>query len=291
VYGLAANALDPVAVEKIFIAKNRPSNNPLIVHISTTDDISKYVQHIPESAQVLAKAFWPGPLTMIFQKKNSIPDSVTAGDTTVAIRMPNHPLLQALLDIVPFPLAAPSANPFMYVSPVTAQHVLGHLTGRIPYILDGGRCQHGIESTIVSFDGEEVQILRAGAIDAKMMESVLGHEVRDTTANKHTKRAGMYMKHYSPHTPLVLGSYEERERFTGTLGYLTFSRVLDVSPNFQYQLSPTGDLSEAAHNLYHALHILDQSGCDTIVAELLPETGIGKALNERLRKAAYRGNI
>ena len=286
VYGLAANALDPWAIEKIFIAKKRPKDNPLIVHIGVHDDIEKYAQNIPKTAYVLAKAFWPGPLTMILKKKSCIPDAVSAGQNTVGLRIPNHPLLQELLALLPFPLAAPSANQFMYVSPVNAEHVLWQLDGRIPYILDGGRCEHGIESTIITFEGENPVLLRAGAIDSAMITSALGNEVIDRTKQSHIKRAGMYQKHYSPHTPFFIGTYEEQGDRSPLTGYLTFSRVLDVPTSQQHQLSPSGDMTEAAHNLYYALHELDRRGFEKIIAELLPDTGIGAAINERLKKAA-----
>lgn len=288
VYGLAANALDPDAIEKIFAAKERPKDNPLIVHISRTDSIEKYAHSVPESARKLAKAFWPGPITMIFEKTSLIPDVISAGQTTVALRMPNHPLLQALLETLPFPLAAPSANPFMYISPVSADHVFEQLGGRLPYILDGGRCEYGIESTIVSFEGEQAVLLRAGAIERDMIELILDAPLIDKTKNTTIKRAGMYHKHYSPHTPCVLGTYEEFRDDTRNIGYITFSRILDMPTEQQYQLSTKGDMREAAYNLYHALHKMDTREFDVIVAELLPDTGIGSAINERLRKATHQ---
>lgn len=292
VYGLAGNALSVKAVNAIYTAKKRPHSNPLIVHISGIEELTKYAKNIPPVALVLAKAFWPGSLTLILKKKKNVPDAVTAGTDTVALRIPNHPITQKLLQQLSFPLAAPSANPFNYVSPVTANHVMAQLNGKISYILDGGRCKAGVESTIIGFIKGKPVLLRHGAITKESIEAVLGYSIEEEVKEVFLKRPGMFKKHYSPHTKLIVAHdvMLASEHYSGkNIGYITFAeKVKGVVPSQQVQLSKSKKLEQAAHNIYDALINMDSKGFDIIIAEWLPDEGLGKAINERLRKASAK---
>lgn len=290
VYGLAGNIYNEGAIAKIYAAKARPRTNPLIVHVADIAAAEALVTEFPPVARELATAFWPGPLTMIFPKSETVPDSITAGEKTVAIRIPDHPLTLALLKATGFPLAAPSANPYNYISPVTAAQVNDMLGDKIPYILDGGRCTKGIESTILAVQQDgQVQLLRPGALNVNLIEEKI-----NTTVGQKTKEspahAGMSKVHYSPRTPLYLfgtGTDPVQERTGEKTAYLFFKEKRSGIPDDrQWVLSSGGDPSEAAWNLYDSLYMLDQGGFGSIMAELLPETGAGLAVNDRLRKAA-----
>lgn len=290
VYGLAGNIYNEAAIAKIYAAKARPRTNPLIVHVADMEAAEALVTEFSPVARELATAFWPGPLTMIFSKKETVPDGITAGENTVAIRIPDHPLTLQLLKATGFPLAAPSANPYNYISPVTAAQVNDMLGDKIPYILDGGRCSKGIESTILAVQpGGLVQLLRPGALNANQIEEKI-----NTTVGQKTKEspahAGMSKVHYSPRTPLYLFGTGTEPVPLGTgekTAYLFFNEKRPGIPeDCQWVLSPNGDPAEAAWNLYDSLYKLDQAGFGSIMAELLPETGAGLAVNDRLRKAA-----
>ena len=291
VYGLAANALNEDAVLKIFEAKNRPSFNPLIVHIANWRQAKEYVEHVPEKAKRLAVAFTPGPLTFLLQKRNTIPDLVTAGSDKVAIRIPNHPLTLALLDELDFPLAAPSANPFGYISPVTAQHVLEGLDGKIPYILDGGAATVGLESTIIGFDeNENVLLYRSGGISAEQMEELLKEKVTvaKLASEEHPETAGQLKSHYAPHTALYVGDIDElKKHFEGKrIATISFTEQFEgIDEARQFILSNNADLDEAAKNLFTVLRLTDKLKVDVILAERFPDEGIGRAINDRLGKA------
>lgn len=288
VYGLAGNIYSEKAVRHIFSTKQRPLFNPLIAHIGRLDDIHQLAENIPPVALQLAERYWPGPLTLLFPKKPGVPDLVTAGKPTVAIRMPNHPLALALLQSLPFPLVAPSANPFGRISPTTAQHVQSYF-GDDLLVLDGGPCQKGIESTIVGFDEVGPIVYRMGTITPNQIASVAG-KVRLFTQNDTAPEApGMLAKHYSPATPSVFFNdlAEALEQHPGKrIGLLLFNKALH-HPAVAHQevLSYNGSLEEAATNLYAALHRLDNAGLDLILIQPLPDEGIGKALNDRLRRA------
>lgn len=288
VYGLAGNMYSENAVRHIFATKQRPLFNPLIAHIGRLDDVRQLADDIPPIALQLAEQYWPGPLTLLLPKKPGVPDLVTAGKPTVAIRMPNHPVALALLQSLPFPLVAPSANPFGRISPTTAQHVQSYF-GDDLLVLDGGPCQKGIESSIVGFDEQGPIIYRMGSITPNQIASVAG-EVRLYTQNDTAPEApGMLAKHYSPTTPTVfLNDWAEAlKQYPGKrIGLLVFNKVL-LHPAIAQQevLSHSGSLEEAATNLYAALHRLDKAGLDLILVEPLPDEGIGKALNDRLRRA------
>jgi len=297
VYGLAGNALDENAVVKIFEAKNRPAFNPLIIHVGSWDMVEKYVATVPAKARLLAAAFTPGPLTFLLPKKNTVPDIVTAGSDRVAIRIPNHPLTLALLQSLDFPLAAPSANPFGYISPVTAQHVLEGLSGKIPYILDGGAAQVGLESTIIGFDEQEnVQLYRTGGISAEQVEAVLNEKITPakTSPQKNPETSGQLKSHYAPHTPLYIGDIEVlKKQFEGKkIATITFTRQFEgIDEPTQFVLSRSGSLAEAAKNLFTALRETDKLKVDVILAEKFPDEGIGRAINDRLGRAQAENKV
>lgn len=289
VYGLAANALDEAAVARIFEVKNRPRFDPLIVHVAAVKDIARYAAEIPEKALALAEAFMPGPLTLLLPKRALIPDLVTAGSPLCAFRVPGHPVAHALLEQLEFPLAAPSANPFGYISPTTAPHVARQLGDKIPYILDGGPCEVGLESTIAGFDGEQMVIYRKGGLAIEAIESVAGKvQVRPHSSSK-PLAPGMLKSHYAPRIPLVLGKLPDLvQQYQGeAIAILAFQHAVPgISDERQAILSPSGDLAEAARALFAAMRRLDASGATVILAELLPEQGLGRAINDRLRRAA-----
>ena len=289
VYGLAANAYNVIAIEKIYAVKNRPLSNPLIVHAMNMEQVRSLVSDFSPAAELLARSFWPGPLTMILPKSDLIPAIVTAGQQTVAVRVPSHPLTLELLSILEFPLAAPSANKFNYISPVTADAVSEMLGNEVPYILDGGRCKKGIESTIVSFEEEQVKILRQGAVTEEQIESVLQRPLGEQKSSGHL-HPGMFKKHYSPRTPLFLMDRDSdftRLRSQKNVAAICFSENFpSVSVEKKIMLSSSGDLEEAAQHLYAVLYELDKGNYDLIIAEKMPDTGLGKAINERLIKAA-----
>lgn len=284
VYGLAGNALDEMMVMKIFAVKNRPSFDPLIVHVPDLEHLKKYVKTIPEKAIVLIEKGMPGPLTLLLPKKDIIPDIVTSGLDTVAIRIPGHPMAQELLRSIDFPLAAPSANPFGYISPTSAQHVEQQLGHKIPYILDGGECKVGVESTIVGFEGEEAIIYRKGGTSVEMIESWIGPVRMLPHSTSQPQAPGMLKSHYAPKIPLEIFTEQLPQELPQTYAVLSFSdsfpaTVLEV-------LSPDKNMEEAARNLFAAMRRLDTSGVEKIYAQLLPEEGLGRAVNDRLRRAA-----
>jgi L-threonylcarbamoyladenylate synthase len=278
VYGLGANALDSAACALIFEAKDRPLSDPLIVHIPALDWLDRLAV-VPEAARLLAEKFWPGPLTLVLPRRELVPDLVTAGQKTVAIRMSAHPIFQAVLTAFGEPVAAPSANRFGRISPTSAEHVLAELGGRIPLILDGGPCRHGIESTIVLVSGDGLHILRHGPVTAE--ELVPFGQVRGAVAG--ISAPGGLLSHYAPRTPMRIGPPVPQANF----GLLSWSSPGEGFAEVEH-LSLKQDLREAAVNLYGAMRRLDEAGLDGIVAEPVPETGLGAAIMERLRKASAR---
>ncbi|MDX2278767.1 MAG: L-threonylcarbamoyladenylate synthase [Saprospiraceae bacterium] len=293
VYGLAGNALDVAAVARIFEVKNRPTFDPLIVHVANVAAVEAHVLDFPIAARQMAAHFWPGPLTLLLPKQAHIPDLVTAGLPRVAIRVPVHPLTRALLESLPFPLAAPSANPFGYISPTTAQHVYDQLNGLIPYILDGGACEVGVESTIVGWEGEEAVLYRLGGISVEAIESVIGKIRVQPNQSSNPAAPGMLKSHYAPAKPLYLGdlSVLSKQFATQKTGVLSLEKQVDLPAHFlEIVLSETGDLSEAAQHLFAALRQLDTSDIDIIIAAPMPELGLGRAINDRLRRASVQTN-
>ena len=288
VYGLAANAFDPVAVAKIFKVKERPFFDPLIVHTSNLEQVKGFVEEIPKKAYALADTFWPGPLTLIFRKKPIIPDIVTSGLDTVAVRIPNHSLTLELLKSIDFPLAAPSANPFGYVSPTSAEHVNEQLGAKIAYVLDGGFCSVGIESTILDFNGEDVTVLRLGGCEVEEIEKLIGKVTIKTTSSSNPVAPGMLESHYAPRTPIVIGNISElvikyRHQNIGLISFKDEINVVNVK--HQFILSKKGSIDEAATRLFTGLREMDALNLQLIVSEYVPDTGLGKAINDRLNRA------
>lgn len=290
VYGLAGNALNEKALLAIFETKNRPQFDPLIVHVASLEQARDLVIGFPAAAEKLAKEFWPGPLTLLLRKKNSVPDLATSGLDTVGIRCPDHPLTLSLLRELSFPLAAPSANPFGYVSPTQASHVNDQLGSKIGYILDGGASRVGIESTIVGFTPEDTPVIyRLGGLSVEQVESVAGTASIQVNSSSNPKAPGQLKSHYAPGKPVRVGNLEQllKEYRGARVGVIAFQHLLkEIDPSLQQVLSPKGDVAEAAANLFRALRELDKKPVDTILAEPVPEAGLGRAINDRLQRAA-----
>lgn len=286
VYGLAGNALNVESVAKIFTAKNRPRFDPLIVHVPDIGKAQDYVTAMPEKARLLAKHFWPGPLTLLLKKKPCIPDLVTAGMDTVGIRCPHHILTQTLLRSLDFPLAAPSANPFGYVSPTQPAHVDEQLGDRIQYILDGGACEIGIESTIIGFEDGIPAVYRTGGVSIEALEEVVGKVTLPSFAGGHPVTPGQLKSHYAPGKKVIIGKIEEllQEYPAHCSGILTFQN--DFNSPFQFILSPSGTLEEAAKNLFAGLRFFEKMPVEVILTEMVPDVGLGRAINDRLKRAA-----
>ncbi|WP_213521107.1 L-threonylcarbamoyladenylate synthase [Nonlabens sp.] len=289
VYGLAANIYSDTAIKKIFELKKRPFFNPLIVHIHSMEQVMELAVDFPEKAQLLAKAFWPGSLTLILKKQAAVPDLITAGNDTVGIRMPQHDLTLELLKSLPFPVAAPSANPFTHISPTSAQHVKNYFNGALEMVLDGGDCKNGIESTIVGFENEEPVVYRLGSISIEDIRAVVGNVTLKNNKEKAPNAPGMLEKHYAPRTKTYLVENiahfvaQHPDQKIGLL--LHIKEPKDHGVEKTIYLTETGDLKEAASKLYSAMHELDKWDLDMIVAQRLPDTGLGKSINDRLERA------
>ncbi len=296
VYGLGADAFNPIAVKKVFKAKGRPADDPLIVHVASIADAQKVVSNISPSAKKLMKKYWPGPLTLVMPKSKKVPRIVTAGLKTVAIRMPKHPVALALCKIVG-PIAAPSANTFGMPSPTWAKHVLTDLKNRIPLILDGGNTHIGVESTIVSLATKPAKLLRPGKISIEQLRKYLpGLEVVTSVKNYERPLApGMKYKHYSPKTPVVLvlkptaqkiKKLIDKEHKKGKkIGLLCLGRY-HTSAERVLIIGKTPE--KVAKRLFYALRWLDTQKLDIIIAEGMPEKGFGYAVMNRLRRAASK---
>ena len=290
VYGLAADALRTNAVLKIFEAKERPRFDPLIVHLpdrSWLDRLTNIQQSDERFVRTLAERFWPGPVTIVLPRRSEVPDIVTAGLETVAVRLSAHPILSEIITAFGRPLAAPSANRFGRISPTTAAHVLAELDSRIPLIVDGGATAHGLESTIVAVRNGWIEILRHGPITREQLQEFAS--VRVAAERERPEAPGQLRSHYAPRTRLVLTkNLKSFQLPAGRSGLLTLRQKEMVSFTEARVLSPTGDLREAAANLFRYLRELDEAQLDLIVAEELPETGLGCAIMDRLRRAAAR---
>ena len=284
VYGLAANAWDPVAVARIFEAKRRPYFDPLIVHIGRPSDVHLVAREIPEDAHALMNAFWPGPLTLVLQKQLAVPDLVTSGMDTVAVRLPQHPVALELLQSLDFPLAAPSANPFGYVSPTTRQHVLDQLTDEVALVLDGGPCTVGVESTIVGFPKGRATVLRLGGLSVEDLEAYLGYAAPTQLSSSQPHSPGQLASHYAPARAIRLVEHGAVRPEKG----ITFLPFFDEEqPTFS--LSEDGTTASAATRLFGLLRQLDHSPDGPEVwIEKAPESGLGRAINDRLTRAAHR---
>jgi L-threonylcarbamoyladenylate synthase len=298
VYGLGANALDAAAVARIFAAKGRPANNPLIIHIADTDQVRRVAADFPESAARLADRFWPGPLTLVLPKRDTVPDVVTAKGPTVAVRVPAHPVAQALLRAADVPIAAPSANRSSELSPTRAEHVLRGLDGRIEMLLDGGPTSGGIESTVVDLTTTPPRLLRPGLIGVAELEAAIGSLVRFVSTPAETIHSlpspGMMPRHYAPRTPLecieagkapegLASLLSEKRR----IGWVTFAdpREIIASDEVLIRILPSDPVGYAAQ-LYAVLHELDAAFLDRILVTLPPDSDDWLAVRDRLRRAA-----
>ncbi|MDO8965961.1 L-threonylcarbamoyladenylate synthase [Algoriphagus sp.] len=293
VYGLAGNALDSEAVALIFETKNRPSFDPLILHTSSIERVEDFVASFPEKLKMLAENFWPGPLTLLLPRKPIVPDLVTSGLDRVAVRVPKHPLTLALLESLDFPLAAPSANPFGYISPTSPSHVAAQLGEKIPYILDGGVCEVGLESTIVGLEEDEIAVYRLGGLEIAAIEKLVGPVKIKDHSSSNPQAPGLLESHYAPRKPFILGDLRqliaENIEAKSNFAVLSYSDYFPgILPGNQIALSPNKNLHEAAQNLFAAMRKLDEGNSAVILAELLPEVGLGRAINDRLRRAAVK---
>jgi L-threonylcarbamoyladenylate synthase len=304
VYGLAANALDEKAVLKIFEIKNRPLIDPLIVHFGNYSQLEE-IAYVPQELNWLANAFWPGPLTVILKKRVNVPNLVTAGRDTVAVRMPAHPIMLKILQDTGLFLAAPSANPFGYVSPTTASHVADSLGDRLEHILDGGPCGIGVESTILDFTNpQQPGILRKGPITVEELSDLLNIWIqeKESVMDSENQSSGLIApgtlsRHYSPKTRLVLcpngeieGTLIAQDPRIGPMGAIFFKKPTSQlwHPQATFFFSENGDLSEATHNLFHLLREVDKISLETVFVEMAPADGIGDTINDRLKRAAAK---
>ena len=291
VYGLAGNIFSEKAIKSIFSTKQRPFFNPLIVHIPSVKSLNDLVTHVPEKAKLLAAAFWPGSMTLVLKKSKTIPDIITAGKDTVAVRVPNHPITLELLKKLPFPLAAPSANPFGSISPTKPAHVENYFRNSIKMVLDGGSCANGIESTIIGFENEDPVIYRLGALALEEIEAVVGKISIKNKKEEKPDAPGMLARHYAPKTStfLVDDVAAEVKKNTGKkMGVLVFKSSLNNENITEIILSKKGSLQEAASRLYSAMHDLDSKNLDLIIAERFSEFGLGKSINDRLQRATFK---
>lgn len=290
VYGLAGNALDANTVLKIFTVKGRPHFDPLIIHTHSIEQIKKFAHDIPPAAQRVLEVFSPGPITVLLPKRPIVPDLVTSGLNTAAFRIPAHPLTLRLLQMIDFPLAAPSANPFGYISPTTSYHVYDQLHGRIPYILDGGATSVGVESTIVGFEDERTIVYRLGGLTVEALEKVAGHVELRINASSDPQAPGQLKSHYAPRKKLILCASEEEliAKAQGqNAGVIAFDkRIPGISHNKQLLLSPNGDMREAAKNLFAVMREMDHTEVEVILALKVEDAGLGRAINDRLQRAS-----
>lgn len=291
VYGLGADAFNPLAVARIFEVKNRPSFDPLIVHVHTPEQLDHLAREVDPLARKLIDAFWPGPLTLVFKKSDAVPDIVTAGLPTVAIRMPSHEAARELIAESGSPVAAPSANPFGYLSPTTAAHVASQLGEGVEMILDGGACAVGLESTILRIDEKGPVLLRPGGLPVEEVERVAGRVLPAREELARPDAPGQLESHYAPRTRLVIIDDMARLVPVKNSGLLSFAASPPaVSSRFRMVevLSLQGDLREAAARFFQCLHRLDGAGLDVIYAQAVPEKGLGRAIMNRLRKSSGR---
>lgn len=275
VYGLGANGLDEKAVQKIFTVKGRPNKNPLILHTHSLKEVSKLVKQISPIAKKLADHYWPGPLTILFEKADLVSDLITAGSSKVAIRIPNHPMFLEILQSVDFPIAAPSANPYQSISPTTAQQVDDYFKENVPFVLEGGKCDCGLESTIVGIEKDTIIIYRLGGITIESLKKF--HPNVEIAKKENTKvvTSGMDLKHYAPKTKLlVVDNIEQYQKLHPQLNIavLAFEET---------------DNKSIAKEFYHRLYQLDQQNFDLIITTKFKNIGIGKALNDKLQRASY----
>jgi len=287
VYGLGADALNPLAVARVFEVKKRPQFDPLIVHVADLRQAEILVRRFPPLGLKLIERFWPGPLTLVLEKAEMVPDLVTSSLPTVALRVPDHPLALALIRESGRPLAAPSANLFGQVSPTTADHVRASLGDQVDFVLDGGPCRVGVESTVLSLTGKEPTLLRPGGVSLEELQAIIGKVTVASGPVTKPQAPGQLESHYAPLTPLVLGGQGQTPPAGKRVGLLSLSDPKDPSFITVETLSPKGDLKEAAANLFAAMRRLDTLELDLIWALPVPEEGLGRAINDRLRRAQH----
>jgi len=291
VYGLAANGFSVNAIQKIYSLKNRPHNNPLILHCASLKSVLDLVTSIPEKGIKLANRFWPGPLTLLLPKNDLVPDSITAGGSRVGVRVPNHPLTLNLLKQLDFPLAAPSANKYGSISPTCKSHVEFQFGNEIPLILDGGPCNVGIESTIIGFEEEKTIIYRLGQITIDDVIDICGDEVYVQNEEGEIIIApGMVKHHYAPKTKLIIVSEYSEIKYSQKMGVILFNeeKIEGIPYENQVILSSDENFIEASKNLYKAFYTLDELGLEKIFIRLLPEVGLGISINDRIRRAGLK---
>lgn len=290
VYGLAGNIFSEKAIKQIFKTKKRPLFNPLIVHVPNFEYLENVVSYVPTKAKILAKTFWPGSMTLVLPKSDKIPDLITAGKNTVAVRIPNHPVTLELLNKLSFPLAAPSANPFNSISPTKPEHVENYFRNDIKMVLDGGYCKKGLESTIIGFENDDPIIYRLGALSIDDIEQVIGKIELKNNNNKTPDAPGMLAKHYAPKTKTILSEniIIDIEKYKSSkIGIISFSSsYMSNSIQKEIILSTTRNLEEASSKLYSAMHDLDELELDIIIVEKMPNKGLGKSMNDRLFRAS-----
>lgn len=285
VYGLAANAFNEDAVAKIYALKQRPKTNPLILHIAGIKELTNYVEEIPDAAVKLMNHFWPGPLTVLLPKKKNVPDYITAGSERVAVRVPNNAKTLALLGQIDFPLVAPSANPFTYISPTKPEHLRICYGSKTPYILEDGECEVGIESTIIGFEGKDLIVYRLGSITVETLEKICGKRVQVSNQKSTGEMTpGMHHKHYSPKTRVRLTTLENfpKEPDSKT-AFITFSKKVDAPVTFYLD---NRHMHDVAQKLYAILYEVDALALDQIFIEELEETDLGRTLMDRLRRSS-----
>ncbi len=289
VYGLGADVFQPEAIAKIFELKGRPLFNPLIAHISDPDMLERLTEDVSRTAARLMDAFWPGPLTLVFRKDENVPDIVTGGNQTVAVRMPSHPMAMELISKADSPIAAPSANAFGKTSPTTAAHVIEQLGTDGYSLIDGGASRVGVESTVLSLVHNRPLLLRAGGLSVEAIEKITGPvEYAKEPQLANLESPGMLASHYSPHTPFILKSGEPEDNPDSRTGLLLFTDCGIESSGPVEILSHRANTAEAAINLYAAMRRLDRLNLEKIIAYRLPEEGLGKAVNDRITKASTK---
>ncbi len=302
VYGLGALGLHVAAVQRIFAAKERPASDPLILHVGTVEEVEGLVTRVPDRARLLMATYWPGPLSLVLRRAARVPDCVTAGLDSVAVRMPAHPTALSLLRRVGAPVAAPSANLFSHTSPTTAEHVLADLDGRIEAVLDDGPTPLGVESTVLDLRGDEPVLLRPGGVSHAHLEHILGCTVCGPALVPDSagfRSPGLLTRHYSPRTPLWLFAGQDAATLArmsrtaaGALGSVGLLLCTEDLPEFTdlnarcFDLGPRAHPEQIAHRLYDGLRTLDGAGVTAILARLVPRGGLGDAINDRLVRAA-----
>lgn len=287
VYGLGADALNAEAVRKIFIAKERPYQDPLISHVASIDQAADLVREIPETAKRLMDAFWPGPLTLVLPKHPRVPDIVSAGNPTVAVRMPHNRIARMLIERSGTPIAAPSANSFGKTSPTTAKHVIDQLKAKFDAIIDGGACRVGVESTVLSLVSQTPVLLRPGGVTIEEIEQIVGPiEIDSGKKHKHFDSPGMFPSHYAPNTPMIVVDDPQQYRHETHIAIMLFHPPRVVYAGTVFMLSQTGSDREAAAGLYRTMREIDEGEYRLIVAERLPQTGMGIAVNDRMGRAS-----